>query len=205
MKRFASLVALALVAAGAARGGEFNPTLSIGDKAPAWEKLPGVDGKDHSLDALKDKEAVVLVFTCNSCPYAQDYEGRIKELTKKYGGPEGKVAVVAVNVNKVPADSLDKMKERSKAQDFNYPYVYDESQKIARDYGATFTPEFFVLGKDRTIAYMGAFDDETDAAKVKVHYVEDALDALLKGEKPKKTETVARGCQVRYVKDRRKK
>lgn len=184
--------------------GEFNPTLNVGDKAPSWSKLPGIDGKEHALDDLKSKDAVVLVFTCNSCAYAVDYEERIIALTKKYAGPEGRVSVVGVNVNRIPADSMDKMKDRAKDKGFNFPYLYDESQKIARDYGATFTPEFFVLDKARTIAYMGALDDSTDAAKVKVRYVEDAVDAILKGEKPKTTETVARGCLVRYVKDRKK-
>jgi peroxiredoxin len=185
------------------QAGEFNPTVSIGDKAPAWTKLPAADGKEHSLADLKDKEAVVLVFTCNSCPYAVDYEGRIKALAKKYAGADGKVAVVAVNVNKVPEDSLEKMKVRAKEQGFNFPYLFDETQKIAKDYGATFTPEFFVLGKDRTIVYMGALDDASDEAKVKVRYVEDVLDTVLKGGKPKTTETLARGCLVRYVKERR--
>jgi peroxiredoxin len=115
------------------------------------------------------------------------------------------VAVVAVNVNRVPEDSLEKMKVRAKEHEFNFPYFFDETQQIAKDYGATFTPEFFVLDKDRKIAYMGALDDASDAGKVKVRYVEDALDALLKGEKPKTTETLGRGCLVRYVKERRKK
>ena len=186
-----------------AQAGEFNRTLSIGDKAPAWEKLLGTDGKEHSLADLKDKDAVVLVFTCNSCPYAVDYQERIKTLSTKYGGPKGKVAVVAVNVNKIPEDSLEKMKDRAKEREFNFPYLFDATQKIAKDYGATFTPEFFVLGKDRTIVYMGALDDATDATKVKIRYVEDALAAALNGGKPKTTETVARGCLVRYVNERR--
>jgi peroxiredoxin len=206
MKHSAPLFVLlaAVAVASTAVAGEFNPTLSVGNKAPDWSKLPGVDGKEHSLADLKDKQAVVLVFTCNSCPYAVEYEDRIMALAKKYGGADGKVAVVAVNVNKVPEDSFDKMKARAKERNFNYPYLYDETQKIAKDYGATSTPEFFVLAKDRTIAYMGALDDETDSSKVKVRYVEDALDAVLKGDKPKTTETVARGCLVRYAKERRK-
>jgi peroxiredoxin len=154
------------------------------------------------LAELKDKNAVVLIFTCNSCPFAREYEDRVKALATKYGGDSGKVAIVAVNVNKVVEDSPEKMKARAKEQNFNFPYLYDGTQKIAKDYGATYTPEFFVIDKDRKIAYMGALDDASDASKVKVHYVEDALDALLKGAKPKTAETLARGCLVRYAKTR---
>ena len=97
---------------GAVSAGEYNPVLNIGDAAPAWEDLPGVDGKTHSLADLKKKPVVVVVFTCNSCPYAVDYEDRINAFAKKYAGETGRVAVAAINVNHVPADSLAKMQVR---------------------------------------------------------------------------------------------
>lgn len=205
MSRFL-VTAGALLAFGvlSAQAGEFNQTLSIGDKGPAWSKLPGTDGKPHSLDDLKDKDAVVVVFTCNSCPYAVDYEQRIMAFCKKHCGESGKVGLVAINVNKVPADSFEKMTARAKEIGFNYPYLFDETQKIAKDYGATSTPEFFVLDKERKVIYMGAMDDDTDAAKAKVNYVELAVAAALKGEEPEKKETVAKGCLVRYAKERKK-
>jgi peroxiredoxin len=181
-----------------APAGEFNKKLSVGDAAPVWKDLPGVDGKMHSLADLKDKQFVVLVFTCNSCPIAVDYEDRIIGFTKKYAGKDGKVAVVAVNVNVIEEDKLPKMIERSKEKGYNFPYLFDESQKIAKDYGATYTPEFFVLDKDRKIAYLGAMDDTSAAANVKARFLEEALDALLKGEKPAKGETLARGCLIRW-------
>jgi peroxiredoxin len=198
-------VALAsLVLLTSAEAGKYNPTRSIGDQAPAWTALPGADGKSHSLDDLKAKPIVVVVFTCNSCPYAVDYEERLVALAKKHAGPEGQVAIVAINVNKVAEDSLPEMKKRAEARGFTFPYVFDESQQIARDFGATFTPEFYVLDQNRKIAYMGALDDQSDAAKVTVNYVEQAIEALLKGEKPATTETVARGCLVRYARTRKK-
>ena len=182
--------------------GEYNQVLNIGDKAPAWEGLPGTDGKSHSLAEFKDKDAVVVVFTCVSCPTAVDYETRINQLVKLYGGPTGKVGVVAVCVNQVAADRLDKLTERANQQKLTYPILYDESQKIAKDFGAIFTPEFFVLNRERKIVYMGAMDDATDAEKVTKKYVEDALVAALKGETPAVKETIARGCRVRYAKER---
>jgi peroxiredoxin len=185
--------------------GEYNPVLNIGDPAPAWADLPGVDGKKHSLADLKDKQVVIVIFTCNSCPVAEDYEDRIIALAQKHAGPQGKAAVVAINVNKIEEDSLPKMQERAKSKGFSFPYLFDESQKIAKDYGATYTPEFFVLNKDRKLVYMGGMDDDTNAAKVKVNYLEPAVQAALEGTKPAVTETVARGCLVRYARERRKK
>jgi peroxiredoxin len=191
--------------AASATAGEYNPVLNIGDKAPAWGNLPGVDGKEHSLAELKDKEAIVVVFTCNSCPYAVDYEDRIIAFAKQHARKDGKVALIAINVNAVEEDSLPKMKERSQKKGFPFAYLYDESQEIAREYGATYTPEFFVLDRDRKIVYMGALDDDTDADKATVNYVALAVEAAIAGQKPKTTETVAVGCLVRFARKRRAK
>jgi peroxiredoxin len=185
--------------------GEYNPVLNYGDPAPAWSKLPGIDGKQHSLADLKDKQLVVVVFTCNSCPVAVDYEDRIVAFAKKHAGPTDPVAVVAINVNKIEADSLPRMKERAEEKGFPFPYLFDESQKIARDYGATYTPEFFVLNKDRKVVYMGGMDDNSNVANVTTNYLDPAVAAALKGEKPATVETVARGCTIRYERERRKK
>jgi peroxiredoxin len=175
--------------------GEFNKTLSVGDPAPVWKDLPGTDGKKHSLADYKDKDVVVLVFTCNSCACSEEYEDRIIAFARKY---QDKVALVAVNVNTIPDDRLDAMKKKADKKKFPFPYLYDETQRIARDFGATYTPEFFVLNKDRKVAYMGAMDDKTKADEVKDKYLETAVDAVLKGEKPPKAETVAHGCLIRY-------
>ena len=178
--------------------GEFNKTLSVGDPAPVWKDFPGTDGKKHALADHADK-VVILVFTCNSCPIAQEYEDRIVAFADKY---KDRVAVVAVNVNTGPDDRLDAMRKRSARKKFPFPYLYDESQKVAHDYGATYTPEFFVLTKDRKVAYMGAMDDKTKADEVKDKYLEAAVDALLKGEKPATAETPGRGCLIRYKRTR---
>jgi peroxiredoxin len=184
--------------------GEFNPEKNIGDVSPAWKDLPGTDGKKHSLSDLADKEVVVVAFTCNSCPYAVDYQERLKELASKYSASDSKVAVVAMNVNAVPADSFEKMQERAEEVEFNFAYLFDESQQLAKDFGAGRTPEFFVLNKERKIVYMGAFDDNTKAAEVTKHYVEDAIAATLKGEKVIVTETAPVGCAIRWAKERKR-
>ncbi|HEY4312382.1 MAG TPA: thioredoxin family protein [Pirellulales bacterium] len=181
--------------------GEFNGVLSAGDAAPAWTALPGTDGQQHALADLKDKKVVVVVFTCNSCPVARDYEDRIIALAKQ--NPE-ELAIVAINVNRGPEDSLAKMTERAKERAFPYLYLADESQAIGRAYGASATPDFFVLSPDRKVVYMGSLDDNNDPAVAKANYVGDAVQAALAGTKPATAETFARGCGIRYARQRAK-
>jgi peroxiredoxin len=183
----------------AASAGEFNKVLKLGDAAPVWKDLPGTDGKKHSLADHSGKELVVVVFTCNSCACSVEYEDRIIDFAKKH---EDKVALVAINVNTIPEDRLDAMKKRADKKKFPFEYLFDETQKIAKDYGATYTPEFFVLTKDRRIAYMGSMDDRTKVEDVKEKYLEPAVDAVLKGGKPAKGETVPRGCLIRWKRTR---
>lgn len=198
----AAAITLAIVSS-SALAGQFNEVLKIGDAAPTWSDLPGVDGKKYSLADLKSKDVVVVIITCNSCEYAIDYEDRTIAFEKKYGGPDGKVGVVAINVNDRPADSFEKMKERAESKGFRHPYLFDASQKIAKQYGAIFTPEYYVLNKDRKIVYMGKMDDSDKPENVKVKYVELAVEAALKGQLPEVKETAPVGCMVKYKRERR--
>ncbi len=195
---------LAMIFVGAATmlsmAGQFNKTISIGDAAPAFADLQGTDGKTHSLKDVT-ADVVVLVFTCNSCPIAVQYEDRLVALAKLHAGPNTKVAILAVNVNTVAEDQLPKMIERATKKQFNFVYMYDPSQQIAKAYGANYTPECFVLNKDRKIVYMGAFDDNTTAEKVTIPYVADAIRAALDGKDAPKAETLARGCRIRFNRD----
>jgi peroxiredoxin len=203
---FLLVAALSLISAtDRVRAGQFNSVLNIGDPAPAWKDLPGVDGKRHSLGDLSDREIVVVVFTCNSCPIASDYEDRVIAFAKKHCGSGQKAAVVAINVNTVEEDLLPRMKERAATKKFPYPYLFDQSQKIGKAYGALFTPEFFVLDKDRKVTYMGAFDDNVEPTKMKHPYLESAVEATLKGAKADPAETQASGCMIRYARARRRK
>lgn len=176
-------------------GGKYNEVLNIGDKAPNWEALQGIDGKKHSLLDWKDKPYLVIVFTCNSCPCARDYEDRIKAFAEKHNE---QLAVIAINPNLIKDDNLDAMKKRATDRGYNFTYLHDETQKVAKAYGATYTPEFFLLNSERKIVYMGAMDDKDDPDKVKERFLEDALAAVQSGKAPAKTETLARGCMVRY-------
>lgn len=184
-----------------ATAGEYNQVMNIGDEAPRWEQLPGVDGESHSLSDLKESQVVVVAFTCNSCPYAVDVEDRLIALHGKYA--ERGVSLVLINVNKVAADLLPAMKEKAEAKSFKFPYLFDETQKIGKDFGAMYTPEFFVLDRQRHVVYMGSLDDSPDGREVNKRYVEAAIEATLSGKKPAVTETVPIGCRVRYERVRR--
>jgi len=173
--------------------------VQVGDPAPNWAAIPGVDGKDHSLADYKDAKLVVLVFTCNHCPVAVNYEDRLVALQKDY---EAKgVQFVAICVNDRDEDRLEPMKARAKEKGFNFPYLYDESQKTAKDYGAKNTPHLFVLGKDRKVVYIGGIDDNHQNPKaVTKQYLRDALDALLAGKEPPQAETPHPGCGIKWAK-----
>ena len=144
---------------------------------------------------------MVVAFTCNSCPYAVDAEPRLVALDKWLKERDG--ALVAMNVNKVEADQLPAMRRRAEERGFAFPYLYDESQQIAKDFGATTTPEFFVLDRDRKIAYMGSLDDSPDGKSVTKQYVRDAVSAVIAGDPVSKAETVPIGCRIRYDRSRR--
>lgn len=181
----------------------FGEAPSIGDKAPGWEDLPGTDGRKHSLDSWAGADVIVVCFTCNTCPYAVDYEDRLIALQKKYGESSPQVQVVAINSNSIPADSIDRMKARATEKKFNFPYLQDETQEVAKAYGAIYTPEFYVLNKNREVVYRGAMDDSTRPENVKVKYVELAVAAALEGRLPEVTKTGARGCTIRFQRKRK--
>ena len=189
-----ALAALCLWAASCGNAAD----LKVGDAAPDWSGIIGIDDAKHGLADYKDAKLLVLVFTCNHCPVAVAYEDRLIAVQKDY--KDKGVQLVAVNVNNLPADKLDKMRERAKAKGFNFPYLYDETQKIGHDYGAKVTPHVFVLCPKRKVAYIGSVDDKQNVNEVKTNYLRDALDALLAGKEPPKATTNAFGCSVKYEK-----
>jgi peroxiredoxin len=189
-----SLMAAVLAAILAAQG--HADDLKVGAAAPDFKNLIGIDDQKHSLADYQDAKLLVVVFTCNHCPVAKAYEDRLVALQKEYGGRG--VQVVAVNVNNIPADRLDAMKKRAQEKGFKFPYLYDASQKIGRDYGAKVTPHVFLLDQQRKLAYIGAIDDSMAADKVKTPYLRNAVDALLAGKKPPQSTTKAVGCGIQY-------
>jgi peroxiredoxin len=184
-------------AADASASDSQHKKLGVGDSAPAWKDLVGVDGEKHSLGDLADAKAVVVIFTCNHCPVARGYEGRIVEFAGDYA--DKGVEVVAINVNNLEADKLPAMKKRAEEKGFKFDYLYDPSQAIGRAYGAAVTPHVFVLAGDpRRVAYIGAIDDNMMENKVTKHYLRDAVDAVLAGRQPETTTSKPVGCGIQY-------
>ena len=173
----------------------------IGDVVSDFE-LKNVDGKMISLSDYNEAKGFIITFTCNTCPFAVAYEDRIIALDKKYASKG--YPVIAINPNNPlvqPGDSFKAMQQRAKEKGFTFPYLVDEGQKVYPKYGATKTPHMYILQKTKkgnVVKYIGAIDDNhQDASAVKTKYVENAVDALLKGEEIKQTETKAIGCSIK--------
>lgn len=175
-----------------------NDVVGIGDKAPSFT-LKNVDGKMVSLDDYKSEKGIIVVFTCNHCPYAVLYEDRIIELHNKFAAKG--YPVIAINPNDPqvqPEDSYEKMIVRANEKKFPFAYLFDENQSIFPAYGATRTPHFFLLDKKRIVRYIGALDDNPkEAAGVEEKFLERAIAALEKNTNPDPAVTKAVGCTIK--------
>jgi len=194
-----SLVAVAAITI-PALAGKYNKAISVGDRAPDFSGIPAIyNGQDASLSLSDLKEdIVVLAFLANHCPVVQAYEDRLIDFVSDY--KDKGVRVVGVSVNDIDEDRLPGIRKYTKEHKSNYIYGYDESQAMGRAYGATNTPQFFVLDKERKIRYTGTLDDNQREDKVTKTYLRDAVDALLKGQNPPVDESRPQGCGVRYTK-----
>ena len=173
-------------------------TLPLGSQAPPFD-LPGVDGRNHTLAEYADAPALAVIWSCNHCPYVQAWEGRMIELQRDYG--DRGVRLVAVNSNdadRYPADSFDAMRERARERAFNFDYLFDADQSVARAYGPQRTPEVFLFDDERRLVYHGAIDDSHDEDNVSRRYVRDALEAVLAAREPPVADTAPVGCTVKW-------
>lgn len=175
--------------------------LKVGDVAPDF-KLKNIDGTWIQLSDYNNQKGVVVIFTCNHCPYAKMYESRIQAIHARYQSQ--KVPVIAINSNDstiVEADSYSNMIKNAKVKGFTFPYLLDD-QQLFQKYGATRTPHVFLLKKDKkqfVVSYIGAIDDYPQNAKeVKETYLTDAIDAVLQGKEPKVTLTKSVGCSIKF-------
>lgn len=197
------------VSAFALHAEDYPQPLALGSAAPDFT-LPGVDGKNWSLDDFSDSELLLVIFTCNHCPTAQYYEERIKTLVTDY---ESKgVATVAISPNDpasvrldelgwaIRGDSFEEMKEQAEERGYNFPYLFDgENEEVSRQYGPLVTPHAFLFDQDRKLRYVGAIDDSEREQHVSTHYVRDAMDALLDGKQPETAQTKVVGCSVKWA------
>jgi peroxiredoxin len=172
--------------------------LTIGSEAPAFN-LQGTDGNYYSLESLSKKKALVVVFSCNHCPYVQAYEDRLKAIQADYSND---VQVIAVNSNdeaEYPDDSFEQMIERASLKNFNFLYLRDTDQSVAKAYGASHTPEIFLFDTPRKLVFHGKIDDnwqEENSAKSK--YLRNAINELLAGKDISVPETFTIGCTIKW-------
>jgi thiol-disulfide isomerase/thioredoxin len=166
---------------------------------PDFGDLPGVGGKTHSSGDF-DSDILIIVFSCNHCPYVQAYEERMIDFQRSYAGKG--VQLVAINSNdenNYPDDSFEKMVERAKARNFNFFYLRDKDQNAANVFGATHTPQFFVFDTRRILRYSGRMDDNwKEPEKVEERYLENAVQAILGGKRPDPSETHSIGCTIKW-------
>jgi peroxiredoxin len=174
----------------------------IGDKVMDF-KLKNIDGKTVALSDYRTSKGVIVIFDCNTCPYSKAYNDRIIALNKKYslqGFP-----LVAINANDPqisPGDSFEEMAAYAKRKKYDFPYLVDETQEVARAFGATNTPHVFVLkrdGNDFSVAYIGTVDNNSrNASAASKKYVEDAVEALIAGQPVPTPTTKAIGCTIKW-------
>ena len=208
MKTLLTLL-LAVTLCAPASAVDLPPTLALGAAAPDF-KLPGADGRDWSLADFAAAKALVVVFTCNHCPTAQAYEGRIKKLVEDYK-PLG-VAVVAISPNDPKSvrldelgytdlgDTLEDMKVRAKDEQFNFPYLYDgDAEAVSRTYGPATTPHAFLFDAQRRLRYVGRIDDAERESLVQSRDLRVAIDAVLAGREPAVAQTKAFGCSIKWA------
>jgi peroxiredoxin len=186
--------------------GQYNAVVDIGAPMPEFENLPATDGTTLSSADL-DEEIVILVFLANHCPWVKGMDADLVKLVDEISGEN--VRVVGVSVNHREDDRLPAMKEHGKENGYNFTYIFDESQQLGRQLGATKTPEYFIFGKDRKLAYMGLIHN-SPASKRRdgtinytrgeptEFYVKEAISAIQAGEPVPNPETRAHGCSVEY-------
>ncbi|MBI2077066.1 MAG: thioredoxin family protein [Euryarchaeota archaeon] len=177
--------------------------LKLGDPAPTFRNLPGVDEKTYSLDSFRDKKLLVVVWYCNHCPYAQAYRERMNDVAKDYGAKG--VAVVAINSNdpeEYPEDGFEAMVQHAREHGLVMPYVFDETQQVAEAYGAVCTPHVLLFDQQRLLRYQGRFDGDQQNPKLgRAKELRAAMDGLLAGQQVKEPITRAFGCSIKWKKE----
>lgn len=206
-KRFLLLAAAACLAmTAAAKAGEYNTILDIGDAMPTFTDLPATDGQIYSSDDF-DADVVVLVSLANHCPWVRGMDQGLIDLVDAFEGQS--VQVVGFGVNRREDDRLPAMIEHGERVGYNFTYVFDESQELGRALGATITPEYFVFDSARTLTYMGLLHDsparETRSGEIMYtngeptqFFALNAIQATLDGVPADPAETRAQGCSVKY-------
>ena len=170
----------------------------LGMRAPDFDLL-ATDGGRYARDDFEESKVLVVMFICNHCPYVKAVNQRLIDLADSYDTEVAFVAICSNDAERYPDDGFDRMKEVAEQLGFPFPYLWDETQRIAEDYGAVCTPDFFVFDDDRELAYRGRLDDSwKDANAVTQQDLRLAIDALLRGERPSDQQHASMGCSIKW-------
>ncbi|HUI22842.1 MAG TPA: thioredoxin family protein [Nitrososphaerales archaeon] len=172
--------------------------LGLGAPAPDFD-LPGVDSRHYSLASFSNRPVLVVIFSCNHCPYVKDYEIRMVSIQRDYAAKG--VQLVAINSNDdkaYPEDSFPQMVKRAKERGFNFPYLRDESQEVVEAYGGVCTPHVFAFDGKRILRYRGRIDDSRDQSKVTSPDLRNALDDMVAGKSVRVPDTKPFGCSIKW-------
>jgi peroxiredoxin len=172
--------------------------LALGTPAPAF-KLPDTNGQNVSLSDFRGKPVLVM-FICNHCPFVKHISAQLAQLGRDYQSRAGMVAISANDVANYPDDSRAKMKEEARRAGYTFPYLYDESQAVAKAYRAACTPDFFLFDTEHRLVYRGQFDDSRpgNAMPVTGKDLRAALDAVLSGKDVSKDQKPSLGCNIKW-------
>jgi peroxiredoxin len=174
--------------------------LPLGTKAPDFS-LVNVDGRTVSLGDFKDRSALLVIFMCNHCPFVKHLADALAQFTAEYMAKGA--AVVGISSNDVathPADSPEQMVREAEERGYQFPYLYDETQEVAKAYRAACTPDFFLFDRDRRLVYRGQFDDSRPDSGIPItgKDLRAALDAVLAGKKPSEKQLPSIGCNIKW-------
>ena len=174
--------------------------LQLGKSAPEFSGLKATDGKNYSLNSFQDKPVLVVIFSCNHCPYVQAYESRMVGIQKDYASKGVQLLAINSNDDKAyPEDSFPEMVKRAADKHFNFVYARDADQKVVDAYGGVCTPHVFAFDKERKLSYRGRIDDSKDEGKVTSHDLRNALDDLVSGRPVKVPDTKPFGCSIKFI------
>jgi peroxiredoxin len=174
--------------------------LPLGASAPDFENVLSTDGRRYSLDSFREKSVLVVIFSCNHCPYVKDYEGRMVEIQTEYASKG--VQLVAVNSNDdkaYPEDGYSEMVQRAKERGFNFVYLRDADQRLVDLYGAVCTPHVFLFDAKRALRYRGRIDDSRDVTKVKSPDLRNAIEEVIRGVPVTTPDTRPFGCSIKLL------
>lgn len=177
----------------------YSEIVPLGKSAPTFS-LKGLDGKNHALDDLKGGKSVVVMFICNHCPYVQATEERLGRLARELASKGARfVGINSNDTDQVPEDSPDRMHEQAKRAGFGFPYLLDETQEVARAYGAVCTPDIFVFDADCRLRYRGRIDDSwKDQRKVTRQDLRDAIEAVIESRPVSTDQIPSMGCSIKW-------